>query len=374
MIGVEAAVHVQTAEQHCPECNSKMQWDAAVQAMKCQYCGKTVELSESTKSVVEYDLESGLSMARERGYGVTVRTTVCKDCGATVSFGDAATATRCEFCDSPQVMQEEGQRNVIRPESLVPFAVDKKVATGKFGTWIGKLWFRPSDLKHRAAVSEMTGMYIPYWTFDAHVASKWTAEAGYHYYETETYTTTENGQSVTKTRQVQKTRWVWKNGSRADDYDDILVCASKGLPQDLAEKLKTFDTRELRGWEPRYLAGWKAEEYAVDLNAGWKDAVERMETTQKSRCASDVPGDTHRFLSVNNQFSDETFKHVLLPLWISAYRYRDKVYRFLVNGQTGEVTGKAPYSVWKIVMFILAIVGLIVGVLVLGQYLKHRHH
>ncbi len=368
MSGEPEAKQVAASEFRCPDCNGEMHWDAAASAMRCQFCSKTVQVAEQegSRSVVEYDLEHGLAMASQRGYGVAVRTTVCKECGATVSFGEATTATRCDFCDSPQVMQQEGSRNVIRPESLVPFAVEKKVATDKFKHWLRKLWFRPFDLKHKAEVEEMHGVYIPYWCFDSNVASHWTAQSGTYYYETETYTDRDaSGNTVTKTRQVQKTRWRWTSGNRKDHYDDLLVCASKGLPRDMAEKLRSFDTASLRPWEPGFLAGWKAEEYAVDLNTSWKEAVERMEASQRQRCSGDVPGDTQRFLSVENQFSGERFKHVLLPLWISSYRYQEKVYRFLVNGQTGEVTGKAPLSWFKILLLVVIIAAAAVGIYLL---------
>jgi hypothetical protein len=263
-------------------------------------------------------------------------------------------------------MPQDANRNVIRPESLVPFQIDRQAAQDKFGGWLRGLWFRPSDLKHKARVADMAGVYVPYWTFDARVDSDWTAQAGYYYYETETYTATgSDGKPTTKTRQVRRTRWEPAWGRRADVFDDVLICASKGLPSDLAERLKTFDTRRLVPYEPGFLAGWRAEEYAVDLNTGWHQAVDRMEAAQRQRCAGDVPGDTHRFLHVTNRFSQQTFKHVLLPIWISAYRYDDKVFRFLVNGQTGEVTGKAPLSVLKIVLFIAVVAALIALIAVL---------
>ena len=368
MSGEPAATSVEASEFRCPDCNGEMHWDAGASAMKCQFCARTVQPAEQegSRSVVEYDLEHGLAMASQRGYGVMVRTSVCKECGATVSFGEQTTSTRCDFCDSPQVMQQEGARNLIRPESVVPFQVDRGVATGKFEHWLRRLWFRPYDLKHKASVDEMNGVYIPYWTFDADVASRWTAQSGTYYYETEHYTDRDaSGNTVSKTRQVRKVRWHWTSGRRQDHYDDLLVCASCGLPRDMAAKLRTFDTAALRPWEASYLAGWKAEEYAVDLNQGWKEAVDSMEASQRQRCSGDVPGDTQRFLSVDNQFSSERFKHVLLPLWIASYRYREKIYRFLVNGQTGEVTGKAPLSWFKILLLAALVTAAIVGIILL---------
>jgi ribosomal protein S27E len=354
----------------CPSCAANMRFDAACGKLACDYCGATVEVgaAEGSSSIVEYDLESGLAAASMRGYGTAVRRTRCQDCGATVSFGGAATSEHCDFCGSPQVLAQEENRNLLRPESLIAFGVDGDSAKTKFRGWLHGLWFRPNALKREAHVKELAGVYVPYWTFDSDVDSDWTAQAGYYYYETETYTTRDaNGNTVTRTRQVRKTRWVPAWGSRSDHYDDVLICASRGLPQKLVTRLKTFDTRALVPYQPQYLAGWRAEEYAVELNDGWRGAVEIISAEQRRRCSRDVPGDTQRFLGVNNRFSRQTFKHVLLPIWLSSYRYRDKVYRFLVNGQTGEVTGTAPYSWIKITLFVLSIIALIATVAILVQ-------
>jgi hypothetical protein len=342
-----------------------MSFDAGQGKLHCEYCQTSVDIGaqEGKQALVEYNLEGGLAKSADRGLGAAVKTTRCQDCGASVSFPEKVTATACDFCGSNQVLEQEANRNLIQPESVVPFKVDGTTAAAKFKSWVGGLWFRPSDLKQRASVTEMTGVYVPYWTFDARVDSSWTAQAGYYYYVTEEYTETNSeGDEVTRTREVRHTRWEPAWGSRRDLYDDLLVCASKGLPESLTDKLSTFDTRELQPYSPAFLAGWKAEEYAVDLNEAWRRAIDRMEASQDSRCAGDVPGDTHRFLNVTNRFSDETFKHVLLPVWLSAFRYNQKAYRFLVNGQTGEVVGKAPWSVIKIVLFIAALLGAIVAI------------
>ena len=256
-------------------------------------------------------------------------------------------------------MEQEGNRQLLRPESLVPFQVEEAVASGKFSAWLKSLWFRPNDLSSRARTDALAGVYVPDWTFDASVATDWTAQSGTYYYVTQRYT---DSQGKRKTRRVRKTRWRWTSGRRSDSFDDVLVCASRGLPEKLADKLCSFDTGHLVPYRPDFLAGWRAEEYGVELNKGWGRAVESMEARQRRRCASDVPGDTQRFLKVQNRFSDETFKHVLLPIWISSYRYKEKVYRFLVNGQTGEVVGEAPWSWIKIMLAVLTVVALVLTV------------
>jgi DNA-directed RNA polymerase subunit RPC12/RpoP len=308
-------------------------------------------------------IEQGMALA-QKGYGAPVTTIKCSECGATVNVGEGERTAACAFCGSKQVLAEATNQGAIRPESLVPFKVTKEDANGRFGVWIGKLWFRPGDLKKMARVQEIGGVYIPFWTFDAFVSSQWSAERGWYYYETETYTENVDGRLETRTRQVQRTRWEGASGYRQDSYDDVLVCASKGLPGHLVDHLSTFDTKGLTPYQPQFLSGWRAESYAVDLMPGWELGRGKIDSSQVSRCASDVGGDTHRGLDVRNQYSNITFKHVLLPIWIAAYRYNGKVYRFLVNGQTGEVVGVAPWSVWKIlglVLFIAAIVGAILA-------------
>jgi hypothetical protein len=257
------------------------------------------------------------------------------------------------------VLAREAAANPIRPESVVPFKVDKNSASTRFDEWLGALWFRPSDLRKMVKLEGLAGVYIPYWTFDARVYSTWTAQAGYHYYVDETYT---DEQGDRQTRKVQKTRWEPASGRRTDTFDDVIICASKGLPHDLGNAFRSFDTKALTPYRPEFLAGWRAEAYAIDLMPAWEKGQTIMEGTQRSRCSGDVPGDTQQDLQVRNDFSRVTFKHVLLPVWIAAYRYQDKPFQFLVNGQTGEVVGKAPYSILKIVLFVLFIAAVIAGI------------
>lgn len=346
----------------CSNCGAKLAYDAGAQAMKCPYCGQQQAIPQQAgpPGGREIPIEEGMRLAA-RGFGTPVTQVSCRDCGATVNVTPGEQTAKCAFCGSQQVLTQESAGTAIRPESMVAFKVDKASANKKFEEWLGELWFRPNDLKRMAKLQEMGGVYIPFWTFDAWVRSDWTADAGYYYYETEYYTDAEgNSQS----RQVQRTRWEYSSGWRQDFFDDTLVCASKGLPPELVAKFQTFNTQQLTPYQPEFLAGWRAESYAIELMPAWGTAQQSMSQTQEGRCGHDVPGDTHRNLSVINQFSHVTFKHVLLPIWIAAYRYNGKPYQFLVNGQTGEVVGKAPWSFWKIFFFVLGIVAIITTIAV----------
>ncbi len=347
-----------------------MAFDAARQCLLCAFCSATKAAGSAgaAGAVLEHDLEAGLLQSQQRGFGPAVRSFSCEQCGARVSYGEATTATRCDFCGSARVLEQSDRRQPLRPESVIPFQIDKASATARFRAWLGSLWFRPSDLQKLARSTEMSGMYVPYWAFDTRVASSWRAEAGYYYYVTETYTARDSqGRNVTRQRQVRHTRWERAQGSRQDHYDDLLECGSKGLSRELTRKLEPFDTSRLVPYDPSYLVGWKAEEYSLDLGQAWAAAQQRMEQEQRQRCSRDVPGDTQRNLRVENRFTERRFKHLLLPIWLSVYRYRERPYVFLVNGQTGEVTGHAPWSVLK-----LTLLGVLVLALVIAFYALQR--
>ena len=352
-------------EFRCGNCGGQLAWDATSRALKCANCG-SAEPVHASGAVVEHDLFSNWNSA-QKGIGTAARTIACRECGASVSFPAGTVSGRCTFCGSPSVLEQHANQGLLRPESLVPFAIDKRVANYQFGKWIRGLWFRPSALARMATVQEVNGVYVPFWTYDADVDSDWQAQRGRYYYVEESYVANENGQSVTRSRQVRHTRWEPASGRRRDSYDDLLVCASRGLPDHLADEFATFNTKLLVPYAPGYLAGWRAEEYAVDLQAGWRTAEGRIQREQERRCKNDVGGDEVQYLTVNNQIRRATFKHVLLPVWLAAYRYQGKVYRFLVNGQTGEVVGKAPWSVVKILAFVVFLAALIGGIIFLAN-------
>ncbi|USN98372.1 MAG: hypothetical protein H6810_09345 [Phycisphaeraceae bacterium] len=351
----------------CPNCGAEMRWDPDADAMRCNYCEHVVQVPRAEGTILERPLSEAGSAAR--GLGLERRVIRCDTCGATVSLDTGETADVCVYCGSPAVLDQDANRNAIRPESLIPIDVGKDDVESAFRKWLKGLWFRPSalkQLKHFDAV----GVYTPFWTFDCRVHSDWSADAGYYYWVTQTYWTTVNGRRVMRTRQVRKVRWVPKWGSRDDAYDDVLISASLGRPHDLVNKLGPFDLNALVGYRPEYLAGWRAEEYQVDLETGWGRAQQIVEHEQERRCGGDVPGDTHRFLRVANAISDTRWKHILLPIWSLQYRFGGKTYTVLIHGQTGNVVGHAPYSWVKITLFVLGLLvagGIVAAVLALSQ-------
>jgi DNA-directed RNA polymerase subunit RPC12/RpoP len=361
----------------CPGCGAQLEWAPGEDALTCPHCGHVAkatspeEPSEAPVAVKEHRIEDALARAT-RGWGSEKRGIECTSCGAISEIDPAVTATSCPFCDSHQLVQHEDDPNVIRPESLLPFSIPRDEALGRFRAWLKSLWFRPNALKSTAQIESLAGVYVPAWTFDCHTDSRWNAEAGYHYYVTETRTITENGKQVERSEQVRKTRWEPASGTHEGVFDDWIVQASKGLDQAALKRLQPFDTKALRPYDAAYLQGFQAERYTIDLLAAWQTGQREIDSEVTTACSKLVPGDEHRNLRVDTRFFDVTFKHVLLPIWIAAYRFNGKAFRYLVNGQTGRAHGTAPYSVAKIAAFVAAILLTIVIVAVCAGAL-HNH-
>jgi DNA-directed RNA polymerase subunit RPC12/RpoP len=286
----------------------------------------------------------------------------CTACGAESSLNPNVTAGRCPFCGSPIVTQGHPHRQ-IKPRSLLPFHVRRERADAAFKRWLDSLWFAPNDLKKFAYAGGLKGVYIPYWTYDANTDSHYTGQRGDDYWETQHYTTMVNGKPSRQTRQVRKTRWRSVSGQVFNTFDDILILASHSLPRNYTESLEPWDLQNLVPYADEYLAGFVAESYQMPLDEGFTHAKQVMDEHIAASIRRDIGGDHQRIHSTDTRYDDITFKHVLLPLWISAYRYRDRSFRFLVNARTAEVCGERPYSPWKITLAILAALLLVLIVL-----------
>ncbi|MCK5310114.1 MAG: hypothetical protein KAJ64_05655 [Thermoplasmata archaeon] len=341
----------------CNSCGAHLEFDPNSQLMKCEFCNSEEVIKVEHKAIVEHDFNSAPFAT---GWDKPVMSFQCDSCGATIS-SDTKVAGKCTYCNSPYVKERAPRADLIRPETLVPFKINKEKAKHLFHDWIGKGWFAPSNLSQLSKLDLIKGVYTPFWTYDTNAYSNWNAESGYYYYVTETYTVTVNGKRQTKTRQVRKVRWVPAHGSRSGFYNDVLVHASKGMNEELILKIYPFHLQQLVPYKSEFLSGFLAEEYGIDLQQGWISAQNTVNASERQKCGSEVPGDTYRFLRVSTTFSKIKYKHILLPVWIAAYQYKQKTYHFLVNGQTGEVQGFKPISWAKVGLVIAAVAAGIVA-------------
>ena len=344
----------------CEGCGADIRWDPGVSALKCPYCGAVKQIAVKADSVIrEKAVDMALRAPRDLGWGAERKVVACKRCGAHTTLEPHVSASRCAFCGTAAIVEAPADPNVIRPEGLLPFTIPRQTAMQQFRQWQGTLWFRPNDLRSASRLTEMQGVYIPFWTFDAATHSQWTAEAGY------TYFVTVRG-SDGKSRQEMRIRWEFASGSLELFFDDVPVPASRGIDSGLARGIEPFPTADLTPYEPSYLSGFLAEENAVDLPEALENAKERMRDDIRSACADQVPGDTQRNLQVQSTFSGVSYKNALLPIWIAAYEYKGAPYRYIVNGVTGKAHGDAPWSWVKITFAVIA--GLIVTIIIMALF------
>jgi DNA-directed RNA polymerase subunit RPC12/RpoP len=348
----------------CPKCAGKMNFDAATGQLNCPFCGHTMPVPGSVESIQEHDLLMTLQdeSGKAHGYGVAVKAINCKGCGATVNVQPNVTSTQCPFCGSNQVIELPPDPKLIQPESVLPFAVDESKANRLFRDWLGQGLFTPNDLRALGGGQKLRGVYLPFWTFDAHAESNWRAESGDYYYVTEWVTVTRDGKQVREQQQVQKVRWHWTSGHHAGDYDDVLVYATRSINVKILQKIYPYDTKKLLAYKPDFLAGWGAESYQISLAEAWPLGRDLIYSGERSACDALVPGDTHRNLSVSSDLSQLTYKHVLLPVWVASYRYNNKTFQFMINGQNGKVQGEKPIS-WIKVAIAVVIAVVVIGVI-----------
>ena len=294
----------------------------------------------------------------------------CRNCGATTDFEVTANVLRCAFCGSEQVVAQPSDPNRPTPESILSFVIEEEQARAAYREWLGNGFFRPGDLTKSASLREIRAVFLPFWAFDARANTQWTAMSGRHRTSVRQVQTVVNGQSVLRDQQVQETDWFPASGDHVGQYTWELVSASKGLEQAWVDAIEPFNFGELRAYDGKFLLGRGAEEAALDRAQAEDIARKLIEAKEQSECARLVPGDTHRDLRVSTALEDVAARTIFLPVWLAAFAYKQKVYRFVVNGQTGKVTGEAPMSYLKVALVVGAVALVVLLIIAIVAMLK----
>jgi Zn finger protein HypA/HybF involved in hydrogenase expression len=332
---------------HCPACGAEATWNPAKQALICPFCGTespvTLETRGADTLIVEHDLVAALRGIPDSSRGwQAVKTSVrCQSCQAISVFDADEIGRRCDFCGSTALVPYEQVKDSFRPESLLPLKISETQARELIRAWYKRQWLAPNAFGGKAITDTVKGIYLPYWTFDAKADARWTAEAGRYYYVRE------------NNRRVTKINWTPASGQLSHAFDDELVCASVGINPARLRGIEPFPTSTLVPFDPGYLSGWTVERYQIDLVAAAERSRQQMDAALRQLCAQQVPGDTHRNLVVDARFHDQTFKHVLAPVWLMTYVYGGKSHQVVVNGVTGTIAGSRPWSWIKITLLVL---------------------
>ena len=342
----------------CENCGADYRFNPDDGTLTCDHCGQSEQIGSGPwegAQLKELDFDAAMAQDLPEIEIEEIRVLNCPNCAAQVEFDPDTHAKECPFCATP-VVTDTGTHRHIKPRGLLPFAVDERAAHKAMSDWLGRLWFAPNGLKEYARKGrKMEGIYVPYWTYDADTKSRYRGERGTVYYETRTVT--RDGKQVEE--QVQKVRWSPTSGRVARFFDDVLVLASKSLPKSCTDALEPWDLAQLVPYQPNYLAGFRAEGYTVELGDGYKEARAHMARVIERDVLFDIGGDRQRIHKIDTDVSDVTFKHILLPVWLAAYKFRGKTYRFVVNGRNARVQGERPWSAMKILIAVT--IGLLVA-------------
>lgn len=348
----------------CEGCGADLEFNIGVQSLRCPYCGftKKIEIAEDA-AVEEQDFEGALlRLAAQRAAGASAlpeaRAVRCSACSAEVRFVGTLTSQSCAYCGAPLQLDEVHDADDRIPvDGVLPFCVDRDRAHGNLREWVKSRWFAPNEFKRQGAEGRFNGLYTPYWTYDSLTFTRYTGERGEHYWVTV-------GTGKNKRRE-RRTRWYPARGQFQRFFDDILVVGSRDLPKKRLDALEPWPLRQCIPFTQELLAGFLARTYDVELEEGFGEARERIDTELAADVRRRIGGDVQRVHSIDTRYDAVTFKHLLLPVWMLAYRFRDKAYQVVVNAATGEVQGDRPYSAVKIVLAVLASLALVGGFIAL---------
>lgn len=350
------------SRESCPKCGAMLEYLPGTTRLVCEHCGASLEIEpRPQEDIEEIQFELALRRLEESRETMEARVVSCRGCGASTEVMAEVAAAHCPYCGTHFNLTGQTIR-VIKPNAVVPFAIPRDTVERMLREWLEGLWFAPNALRREAEKERhVEGIYLPYWTYDAATSTSYKGARGDHY-----YVTVGSGKNR---RSERRTRWRYAAGSVSRFFDDVLIPASASVLMTLADRLGPWRLKALVPYDPRWLAGFLSEAYRIDLRKGLEQAKLSMSATIDGDIRAQIGGDVQRIDWKQTTYAQVTFKHILLPLWVGTFRYQDKAYRFVVNGQNGNVSGERPWSRWKIVLAILAAF-LVAGVL--GVLLSQR--
>jgi len=345
----------------CEGCGADLEFNIQVQQLKCPFCGFEKEIDISEEAVIkEQDLEAMLDkQASHKTPTDTGQDTEynCRTCAGTVLFQNNIISTECPYCGSPvQKNEVHGSNGRIPTDAVLPFMIAREEAQDNLKKWVESRWFAPNNFKQQGVKGKFSGLYMPHWTFDALTFNEYSGERGEVYIVKDS-----KGNSQTKVR------WYPANGRFQRFFDDVLVCALRDAKRKLMQKLEPWQLDKLIPFNQGSLAGYLAMTYEVELKEGFQLGRERMEDAIRTEVKRRIGGDRQRIHSLNSRYDGLTFKNIMLPVWMLAYRFKDKSYQVVVNASTGEVQGERPWSWVKILTAILLGLSVVAGIAILGE-------
>ena len=325
--------------------------------LECPCCGGTLHFDSHTQDIVCPFCDSHFSLDDLKAYtGMKIYS--CESCGGEIIVDETSASTRCPYCDN-NILVSKQLSGDLKPNLVIPFKNDKDNVLSSLKSFFKKKPLLPGSFSKDNVVTEVKPLYVPFWLFDANVAGRvrfkgektrrWS-DSNYDYKETKFYSLVRDGGIA---------------------FDHVPVDGSKKMEDQLMESIEPYDFSEAVEFNAGYLAGYAADRYDVSKDETFNRATTRFREGTIQAFRSDIHGyDNVEYNDSSIQLSDTNAQYALYPVWILNTKWKEKPYRFAVNGQTGKVAGDLPVSKAKVMMFwsiffaIFALIGLGIGAII----------
>ena len=330
----------------CPSCGGTLSFDPATGGLVCNFCGNHVELKTTIADQnTGYTLEDLQHNGGHRiQYGV--KRIICGTCGGSFVAETSSISGLCPYCGSNSITESTETAGVLEPTGIVPFKIDKENAQAIFKQWISARRFAPMDITKNAQITDLVGVYVPYWVFDCDTYTPYSGKFG------KTYGSGDD----------QYTKYHKSSGVCQMPVKNLTVMASARLEKDSFWKsVSKFNFDLTKTYDANLLSGFWSESYTVDGVSAWQTAMNRIYEMIRRRIKGIEDADVIARIDMTPQAGNIRAKYVLAPIWITSFDYHGTVYRVLVNGQTGDIVGTWPKSLKRFFMIFGLIVGGIFG-------------
>lgn len=369
---IEEEERPDTVEFTCPRCNATTAYSIAAGGLECTKCGyyEPPEHEVVGKGAEQFEFKVEVVQRAAHGWGEARKEMQCQNCYGITALAPGSLTTTCPFCGSSKVIQAESKQDALRPRFLIPITLEEAKVHPIVDTWLGSSWMLPGKLQS-AKRGTFNAIYLPFWTFDARGNAQWRAEVGYE--KTVRYRDS-SGDWQTRT----EVDWRWETGRVSYFFDDFLISGTRHVTQGVLERIRDFDMSKLVPYEPKYLAGINAQAYEIKLDEAWGAGRTAMRERMRTRCEQDaLEGDADRVrnMQMTLDFDEESWRYILLPVYLAPYTYNDETYQIVVNAQTGAIAGTRPVDWTKVAVvsgllflptLILGIIGLLLPPLLCG--------
>lgn len=347
----------------CPCCGAPLTFSGENQNLHCDACGNDFSLDtlqqlsdaqNQTQAASKFDWQRYEPRSYESDGSIDLSGYTCPSCGAEITGDDTLGSTVCPYCGNSTIVKSQFE-GALRPDYIIPFKLDKKAAVSAFEEDFKFAPFLPDTFRDKKKISEMTGVYVPYWMFDCDCNANicYSAEQISHW--------SDSDYDYTKTDYYKLLR------SGSIGFENIPVDGSKKADNTYTEAVEPYNYADAVEFNAAYLSGYLADKYDVSAEECIDRANERVKNSTESAFRRTTDGYTAVVPESSNiSFSDGKIRYALLPIWMLHIKYEGNMYQFAVNGQTGKVVGSYPVDKkkkWAYFAKIAAISYVVTGVI-----------